>query len=353
MKAKSIYLEPLSEMKKIMQSENSPLAEFAKVLFLSRLIMRIELTDEELCNPPFPYVANLINETVNLFQALMSISKFENNSKISSGVYGKEKNVLKKHEHLWQEIWPRFNEKDFQSLIDFRGARLDHNDINRYVKNKNCIDFGCGNGNFSFALLERGAKSVHGIYFGEKSIQFATEMAEKRGVSNFSKFETKEILDSKLPDQHYEFALCSAVLHHLATKKDMALAIKEIARVLKPGSGFFIFVTGSGAISTHVSEVCVEILSKVRTDFIEQTLSFLNLTREKMTHITDGLSATYLKTKPSELIEMLESAGFYEIRRLNSPPGDKTSWDINRVNNSLYGEERFGTGELRYFCVLQ
>ena len=85
----------------------------------------------------------------------------------------------------------------------------------------------------------------------------------------------------------------------------------------------------------------------------EEIAGFAEAMREKMTHIKDCLSATYLKTKPSELIEMLERAGFYEIRRLNSPPGDKTSWDINRVNNSLYGEERFGTGELRYFCVLQ
>jgi len=349
---RKLYLEPLEEMKKIMIGKNSPLAEYIKVLLLARIMMKIEdIYEPQMDNHPYPFTAKLINETIDIFKALMSIERFENKDVLMGDIYGKEKNVIKKHKLLWQEIWPRHDNKEFQELIDYRGARLDANKINKYVKNRKCIDFGCGNGNFSFALLERGAKSVYGIDFGDNSIRYANEMAKLRKEDKQAKFETKDILNSNLADSEFEFALCSAVLHHLSTKKDMAFALKEIARVLKPESGFFIYVTGSGAISIDLREACVEILSDVENQFIENILLSLNLTRGKMVHITDSLTATYLQTEPEELMKMLTSAGFSKIRRLKSAAGDPTSWDINVVEKDTYGAEKYGSGELRYFCV--
>jgi len=349
---RSRYLEPLSEMKTIMQGKKSPLAEYIKVLLLSRLMMVLEnIYDAEAEEHPYQYTKDLINETIMLFISFMKIERFENRDEFRIDIYGKQKNVIEKHEALWQEIWPRHSKEELQRLIDYRGARLDANGLGEYVKNRKCVDFGCGNGNFSFALLERGAKSVYGMDFGDSNVRYANDVAKARGVDKIAKFVTKDILNSGLPDSEFEFALCSAVLHHLATKNDMALAIKEIARTLKSGSGFFVFVTGSRAISIDVRQTCVEILSDVVTDFIENALLPLNLTREKMTHVTDALTATYLNTEPKELVKMLQVAGFGEIRRLKSAPGDPTSWDINIVENDPYGEEKYGTGELRYFCV--
>ena len=134
---------------------------------------------------------------------------------------------------------------------------------------------------------------MHGIDFGQESIDYASQVAESLDLDNSAKFECKDILSSDLEDEKYEFALCSAVLHHLETKEDMVKGLKEISRVLKPGSGS---LTGSGAISIHVKKFCVEILSDLSTRYIENILIPLNLTREKMTHITDALTATYIQT---------------------------------------------------------
>ena len=89
------------------------------------------------------------------FNSIMSIEHFENKNKTVDSLNTKTKNVIKKHEALWQEIWPRHNKEDFENLKNFRGARLDANGINDFIKNKVCVDFGCGNGNFSFALLDK------------------------------------------------------------------------------------------------------------------------------------------------------------------------------------------------------
>ena len=79
---------------------------------------------------------------------------------------------------IWLKIWPEYNKKEYDALIEYRGKRLDYNNIKKEFYNKDVIDFGCGNGSILLALMKRGAKSSYGIDFGKKKHSGSKEMEQ-------------------------------------------------------------------------------------------------------------------------------------------------------------------------------
>jgi ubiquinone/menaquinone biosynthesis C-methylase UbiE len=350
---KDIYPVRLKELNNLMKStQNTFFSCFSKVTVLSNMNMRYEKVALNMNLDEHPYVLtrNIVDDAIEMFKKLIEMSFIENNDiKINKF---KSNDVIVKHHELWQEIWPRYDENEIQELIDFRGDRLDANNIVKEIEGKICIDFGCGNGSIAFALLERGAKHVLGVDFGERQIELARELAKKRCVEEKTKFIVGNILDTKQPSNKFEFAVASAVFHHLKSKKHIEMALREVARVLKKGGGFYYFVVGSGAISHDLWDVSVDVLADIDINLIEDILKMMNPTRGKMTFITDRLSATYLYSSVEETISMLEKCGFGNFRRLVSPGNDNLSCDIKRVEEDPYGREKLGAGELRYYCEL-
>jgi ubiquinone/menaquinone biosynthesis C-methylase UbiE len=343
---KDIYLVRLKELHNLMKSkQNTFFSVFSKVTVLTNMNMRYEKVALNMNLDEHPYVL-----TRNIVDDAIEMSFIENNN-IEIDKF-KNNNVIEKHHELWQEIWTRWDENEIQRLITFRGDRLDANNIVKEFEGKNCIDFGCGNGNIAFAMLEKGAKHVLGIDFGERQIEWARELAKKRCVEEKTRFIVGNILDTKQPSDKFEYAVASAVFHHLKSRAHMEMALREVARVLKKGGGFFYFVVGSGAIDHDLWDVSMDVLADVDIILMENILKMMNPTRSKMTHITDKLSATYLYSNVEETISMLENCGFGNFRRLVTPDNDNTSCDINRVEEDPYGREKFGTGELRYYCEL-
>ena len=92
---------------------------------------------------------------------------------------------------------PANDEEEFQRLIDYRGSRLDANEINDYVKNKRCIDFGCGNADYIKHLISKGFTCE--AYDGNPSTPKMTDGIGK--VLDLSKeFDLKkELMKSILP----------------------------------------------------------------------------------------------------------------------------------------------------------
>ena len=267
---KDIYPVRLKELNNLMKStQNTFFSCFSKVTVLSNMNMRYEKVALNMKLDEHPYVLtrNIVDDAIEMFKKLMEMSFIENNDiKINKF---KNNDVIAKHHELWQEIWPRYDENEIQELIDFRGDRLDANNIVKEFEGKNCIDFGCGNGNIAFAMLEKGAKHVLGIDFGERQIEWARELAKKKCVEEKTKFIVGNILDTKQSSDKFEFAVASAVFHHLKSKKHIEMALREVARVLKKGGGFFYFVLGSRAIGHDLWDVSVDVLADVDIILIE------------------------------------------------------------------------------------
>jgi len=345
---KNIYLEKLDELGSLMSDyDQTPFANFAKVFCLATMNMRYEKVAFDLNLEEHPYISTkkIIEDTIDSFANLMDLNFIEDkNNSISSF---KSNDLVKKHQSLWQEIWSRHDDKEFRNFIDLKAMRIEVNDLTKYVAEQDCVEFGCGNGSFSFALLEKGASSVKGIDFGKKSVEYAKNYSTKMNLDSKAEFFLREVFDSGFNDEQFGFAVSNGVFHHLIEDK-IPEALIEVARVLKKGGWFWYYVDGEGAISMDLWDKSVEILKDLDINEIERCLIPLNIKREKMVHIMDSLNATYLHTTWEKVTELLASCGFHNFKRLTG--ATSTDFDEDVVNKDPYGKEKFGGGDLRIAC---
>ncbi|MBU0459757.1 MAG: class I SAM-dependent methyltransferase [Nanoarchaeota archaeon] len=104
------------------------------------------------------------------------------------------------------------------------------------VKNKVVLDMGCGFGDHSRKLSEKGAKKIIGFDLSKDLVKFATEQK----ISNCN-FEVGN-MDKKLKykSNYFDLVISGLALHYV---KNINQLFKEVNRVLKK-NGFFVFSTG-------------------------------------------------------------------------------------------------------------
>jgi SAM-dependent methyltransferase len=90
------------------------------------------------------------------------------------------------------------------------------------------LELGCGPGSTGWHLALDGHQ-VHGIDISERAVEEARAHAEALGVANAS-FDQMDAHALDLADDSADIVTGAGILHHL----DLALAIPEIARVLRP-----------------------------------------------------------------------------------------------------------------------
>ena len=97
------------------------------------------------------------------------------------------------------------------------------------------LEIGCGPGNASLPLLERGFR-IHAVELGEKLAAFARErLAAFPFTVEVGRFE-----DARLPPASVDLVVCSSAFHWL----DRERALRQVVKVLKPG-GAFALIWGS------------------------------------------------------------------------------------------------------------
>ena len=195
-------------------------------------------------------------------------------------------------------------------------------------------------------MAQLGAEKVVGIDYGEKSIEYATKAAKELEFTNTSFF-ARTVYDTKEPDSQYDFAIQNRVFHHL---NDENSAIKEVSRILKKDGSFWYYTDGEGGIQYDLWDISVVILREVLTLFIEEVLNSMNVSRNKIAHLLDGMGATYARTSWDEITNRLADHGFTNFKRLTG--GYDTDCDLDRIEKDAYGKEKFGEGDLRILCQL-
>jgi len=349
MESRNIYKDELEKLANLMNGvKATPFANCAKIISLTTMNMRYEKVafNNDLKEHPFELTKVIIQDAGCQFKMLMETSFIEDED-VSMQKY-KSNKLEEKHEELWQEIWSRHNDKEFQEFVELKAMRLERNNLVEYVAGHDCVDFGCGNGSFSFALLDKGARHVTGIDFGGKSIKYAQDMAGKKGLSGRADFKVDNVMSSSLESSKYGFAVSNGVFHHLGSVENMKKAIKEVSRVMKSGGWFWIYVDGKNAISMDLWDTTVNILKNVDVLYIESILKIMNVQRNKMVHITDGSNATYIHSTLDEMRSILSDCGFEGFRRLSGYT--ITDFDSDVVEKVPFGKEKFGTGDLRILC---
>ena len=100
------------------------------------------------------------------------------------------------------------------------------------VEGLRVLDLGCGHGDISLQLLDRGAEFVAGIDISQNYIDDATNRAMAKGIDErrFS-FSVMDAHALTFEEGVFDLVIGSGILHHL----DLEVSLAEINRVLKTG----------------------------------------------------------------------------------------------------------------------
>lgn len=99
-----------------------------------------------------------------------------------------------------------------------------------WAPGRKILDYCCGEGRFSFVVARNGGEAV-GIDISPVSIENCRRRAQEDGVAEHTTFLVMDAEDLRFPDDHFDHACVSGVLHHL----DLDRAYAELARVVVPG----------------------------------------------------------------------------------------------------------------------
>lgn len=97
------------------------------------------------------------------------------------------------------------------------------------------LDYACGHGAQTVKAAKYGAKLAVGIDISSVSVRNAEENAAIAGVSNRTRFLQRDCEKTGFPDESFDYAICSGMLHHL----HLPFAFPELRRVLKNGGRVF------------------------------------------------------------------------------------------------------------------
>ena len=97
---------------------------------------------------------------------------------------------------------------------------------------KYVLDVGCGAGQTTCYIANRHGCRVIGVDISERMIERSRERAEREGVSDMVKFRVADAQDLPFKDDLFDAVITESVT---AFPKDKQRAVKEYARVTKPG----------------------------------------------------------------------------------------------------------------------
>lgn len=158
---------------------------------------------------------------------------------------------------------------------------------NLFSKEKPILEIGCGAGQVSIELANRGLKTI-GVDISPTAVQWAKENARAMSLSDSTQFEVANV-SHKLPFEDSTFgAVVDGNCLHCIIGEHRKLALREIHRVLSIG-GLFYVSTNSGPL--------------------EKLRSLPNFDEASRCQVRDGFAYRYF-ADTVELLSEIEDAGF-------------------------------------------
>lgn len=257
-----------------------------------------------------------------------------------------KKNMEKTHRQLFQKLWLNYSLKEYKTdRIKRYEKRIKINKLEKFIKNKKIVDFGCGHGNFLIACNKFNPISCLGVDYGKDSIEYAKSMVNKLNLSKDKfNFKVSSVYRTKIKSGSYDFAIQNGVFHHL---KDEKKAYLEVHRVLKKGAYFWVYTDGGGGLRDKIYDMCQKILNKIDKNYVVNQIRSSGLNYGKIYHLSDNMNAIYRHTTYKKMKLFLRKLGFKNFRQLNG--GFSTDFD-KPFNNDKYFKKKFGSGDIRILC---
>jgi ubiquinone/menaquinone biosynthesis C-methylase UbiE len=338
------YRSRLEVMEKVMRENlTNSLSEWAVITTLVWLILRWELhlVDRNLSEHPYKLAAELINDCVDNYVKWLPVT-FASDTSQWAKKQTAPTSIEVHHQNLFQALWTQFDHTEYLGRIDRYVKRLELNDLGtNFWAKKSVLDLGCGHGNFAIAISKFHPRSVTGVDFGEDSVLYAQDAARRLKVANVD-FEVQNVHALTFPDETFDVVIQNGVFHHLAEEDS---AYREAVRVLKKGGYFWIYTDGKDHIFGDIQDTASRILSDVPSESVIGILANMGLSQGKQYHLGDSLKATYRHWSFEELCSYLATFGLELVRRLEG--GYETDFDASVIKGDIWGEEKFGSGDLR------
>lgn len=106
------------------------------------------------------------------------------------------------------------------------------------------LDVGCGNGYSALCYAVLFDSVFVGIDFVPEMIEAAKQMSGQFQIKGRVEFQVGDVTELQFPDVAFDIVISQRCLLNLATRKDQWQAMREIARVLKPG-GRYLMLEGT------------------------------------------------------------------------------------------------------------
>lgn len=344
MRSRSEYREPLTALEAAGHAVAAAgqLGRFFVTTEFARLILRweLEMIEPAPADHPFDAARALISAAYETLHACMPTAGFGRPVAANS-----TREMEEKHHELFQALWVNFDEQDFADRVQQYKNRLRINDLLSVIKDADCIDFGCGHGNFAHALVQSGAAGVLGVDFGEASVAFAQRAAERLNEERV-RFRCASVYETGERSGGFDLAIQNGVFHHL---DDEDRAYREVHRVLRAGARLWVYTDGSDSIQGDIQDAAARVVGALPVAEVNRVLDSMGLSVGKRYHLGDSLQATYRHTTPDALVRRLDGLGFTFVRRLVG--GAVTDTDGPVLRGDRWAVERFGTGDIRMLFV--
>lgn len=216
-----------------------------------------------------------------------------------------------------------------QSYKDLKN-RLNINKINlNIIRNKVILDFGCGGGRYSSALLKIGAKTVDGFDFKKKPKDFP------KNINYF-----RNILLSKKISKKYDFIFCNGILSH---REDWKSIIISLSKVLKKGGYLWLSLYPHSKYWKEIDKITKNLKQTQQKNF-EHLMRMRDWEEGKIYFISDILFSKRIYFKKEIIKFFLEKNKFINIKFLNRGIKNDLS---EKVYKNLKYKKLFGHGEIR------
>jgi SAM-dependent methyltransferase len=213
---------------------------------------------------------------------------------------------------VYEELWSRYDDQLFRDSVEiFRSRWLANGEPAHFFQGRRCLDAGCGGGRYAIAMVLMGASSVAGIDISECGLQDARRRQQQLGIDNI-RFETGSVLDLPFPNESFDFACCSGVLHHTP---GVERGLQELARVLRRGGSLYLLLYGSGGIFWPSNLLMRPLASLAGWDEMDRGVSAAGVADNRRRSVLDDLFVPLLETYSRERMEfLLRDAGFQSWR---------------------------------------
>ena len=216
-----------------------------------------------------------------------------------------------------------------ESLYNLK-TRLKKNKISlNLFLNKNVLDFGCNNGNYSTSILKLGAKKVDAFDFKKKPKNFPKKI-------NYY----DNMLKLKKSDQLYDFIYCNGILSH---KKNWKTIIKYLHNLLKRGGYLWISLYPRSQYWLDMDKISSKLNYKNKNNF-SKLLKLRDWDEGKIYFLQDILFSKRIYFTKKNIKYFLQKNGFNQIKFLNRGLNTDLS---EKVFKYQVHRKYFGDGEIR------